>query len=194
MYTPETLAYRPQLGLTAGGRHPGHPVGPAYQISGASTTGGSTAGSSGLGQLPPPPHQYAQPSHFPYAAVSSREQHQSTYNPATTPFQSRQNIPYSVLQSVPTYLNPSGLPHTVGYVTPTSTMTPGIASFTNIQQQPPPTGSTTGQQATSSPAFPNTESYPPVSQGGAQAPPTEQQQTNTPTQQQGWNQPPNYPQ
>ena len=168
LYPPDTSAmggYRPPLvGLA------GRPPGPVYQVS------SSTAGSSGSGSLGH--HQYPQSPHFPYASSTNP---QTTYNPATPPYPSRQNMPYSVLQPLPAaYLAPSGLPQTVGYAVPVTSTLGGhqATSYTAMQQPSASTG-----------AFPSNEGFSTSSQGASA--PTDQP-TTTPTQ--GWNpNPPNYP-
>ena len=128
-----------------------------------------------MGQLP---HQYTQPPPFPYATAAGP---QSSYNP-NAPFPSRQNIPYPMVQPLPTFLSDQ----TVGYASPVTSTLSGAAgvSYTQLQQ---PSGSTT---PTAAAAFPNSKSFPTATQGAPV--PTEQppQQTTTPPQ--GWN-PPKYP-
>ena len=184
LYPPDTtspLAYRP-LGLAS--RHSSHP-GPAYQLP-ISTAGSSV--SSSLSQLS---HQYAQSSPFPFVASTSP---QHIYHPGQ-PFQPRQSLPYTpVLQPVPPYLPPRGLP--VSYVSPVSSSLAGhqaIASYT-------PPGSTERLPSAQA-SFSGDDSFPAVSQGVPPAPndrqqqqQQQQQQQNTTTPPQGWNpNPPNYP-
>ena len=176
LYPPDTsaLSYRPSLGLA--GRHSGHPS-PPYQIS------SSTSSSPGGASLPQLPHQYPQPTHFSYTPST-----QSSYSPSPA-FQTRQNIPYSVLQPLQTYI--PGLPaQTVGYVSPTTSTLgahPGGAGSA-YSSLPPPSGGSPGQGSATG-GFPSSETFTPASQG-AQAPGDQQQSTTTPPQ--GWN-PPNYP-
>jgi hypothetical protein len=174
LYPPDasSLPYRAPLGLA---RHSGHPGSP-YQISSSTAAGSSGSGGPGLPQLP---HQYPQPPHFAYTPSTNPG---NTYS-ASPAFQSRQNLPYSVLQPLPTYL--SGLPaHTVGYVSPS---TSAYAALTQGS-------SGSAGQASGTAAFPSSsESFSPASQETQQAPsdPQQQQPTNPP---QDWNpNPPNYP-
>lgn len=178
LYPPDTssLVYRPPMGLT--GRHTAHP-GPTYQIS------SSTAGTSGSGSLQLP-HQYGQTPHFPYAPSTNP---QNTYHPSPA-FPSRQNLPYSVLQPLPTYLTPSALPQTVGYVSPvTSSLASHQAATGASYSAMQPAGSTDRLPGTQPPvtaAF-SSDTYSP-SQGA----PADQHPNTTPPQ--GWNpNPPNYP-
>ena len=168
LYPPEagsTLAYRAPLGLS--GRHSGHPS-PPYQIS--SSSAGSSAGAGGP-SLPQLPHQYQQ--HFPYTPSTNP---QSSYS-GSPAFPSRQNLPYLVLQPLPTYL--SGLPaQAVGYVSPATSV------YSSLTQ--PSSGSGQGASGASS-TFPSSgEAFTPVSQ----APGDPQQPSSNPSQ--GWN-PDNYP-
>ena len=173
LYPPDTsaLSYRPPLGLA--GRHSGHPS-PPCQIS------SSTSSSGGGASLPQHPHQYPQLTHLPYTPST-----QSSYNPSPA-FPTRQNLPYSVLQPLQTYLPDQ----TVGYVSPTTSTLgahPGGAgsAYSSLAQ---PSGGSPGQGSATG-GFPSSETFSPASQG-AQAPGEQQQSTTAPPQ--GWN-PPNYP-